>query len=121
MRIRGRFGLTLAALTLALLAVFAALAMGEAVPRSIDVVALWIGAALQLGLLLAWALIPRLPLWIVAFWGLILIGVGVGEIITAPLPAGAGSMPWALVGFAIGGVLTILAAVFHGSESPVRA
>ena len=119
--IRDRFALTLAALTMALLAVLAALAMGETTRRSIDILVLWLAAALQLGLLLTWAFIPRLPKWIVAGWGLILMATGVGVIITVPIPAGTSALPWALVGLLVGGVLTILAAVFHGSESPARA
>jgi hypothetical protein len=120
MLIRDRFGLILADHALALLAVFAALAMGESVRRSIDIVVLWLAAALQFGLVLAWVFIPRLPKWIVAGWGLILMATGLGVIITAPVPAGGGPFPWALVGLLIGGVATILAAVFHGSPEAHR-
>ena len=111
--IRDRFALAITGLSAAALTTFAALAMAETTPRSIDITVLWLAGALQAGLLLAWVFIPRLPKWIVAGWGLILIATGIGDIITSPVPAGAGPMPWALVGLVVVGLVTIVMAVVH--------
>ncbi len=71
--IRDRLALAITALTVGGLTTLAAIANLEDVPRSVDIIALWLAGALQLGLVLTWVLIPRLPRWIVAGWGLILI------------------------------------------------
>ena len=118
MAIRHRFALGLTGLTVAGLTTFGALAMGEPTPRSIDVVVLWLAGLLALGLLLTWIFIPRMPRWIAAGFGLILLATGLGVIITAPVPAGAGTFPWALVGLVVGGLAIIIAAVVHGSSEP---
>jgi hypothetical protein len=62
-----------------------------------------------------WVFIPRLPKFIVAGWGLILIALGIGEIIAAPVPAGAGEFPWALIGLVVFGLVTIVTAIVHRS------
>ena len=74
---------------------------------------LWLVGLLQLGLLLVWVFVPRLPRWIVAGWGLILVAAGVGVIITAPVPEGASTIPWALVGLVIGGIVTMIVSAVH--------
>lgn len=114
--IRDRFALALVAVSAGGLTTLAALAMTDPTPRPVDVVVLWLAGLLQLGLVGTWALIPRLPKWIVAGWGLILFALGFGVIITAPVPAGATSFPWALVGLVVIGILTILAAIIHTSS-----
>ena len=111
--IRDRFALAITGVTVGALTTLAALANLEAVPRTIDITVLWLTGALQLGLLLTWVFIPRLPRWIVAFWGLILIATGIGVIITAPVPADAGTMPWALVGLLVVGIVTIIMSAVH--------
>ncbi len=121
MPIRDRFALALTGLTVSALTTFAAMAMVEAARRPVDVVVLWLAGFLQLGLLLAWVFIPRLPRWITAGWGLILMATGLGVIITAPVPAGAElTFPWALVGLLVFGLLTIIAAFVHsgGERQP---
>ena len=115
--IRDRFALGITGLSVGVLTTLAALAMNDDAPRNIDVVVLWLAGALHLGLLLTWALIPRLPKWIVAGWGLILIATGIGVIITAPVPAGASTMPWALVGLVVIGIVTIITTVVHSGEA----
>ena len=87
------------------------------VPRSIDIVVLWLAGALQLVVLVVWALIPRLPRWVIAGWGLILAATGIGLIIAAPVPAGATAMPWALVGLLVAGIATILLSAIHGEST----
>jgi hypothetical protein len=89
--------------------------MAEPTPRSIDVVVLWLAGLLALGLLVTWAFIPRLPRWIATGFGLILIATGLGVIITAPVPAGAGTVPWGLLGLVVTGLAIIIAAIVHGS------
>jgi hypothetical protein len=69
---------------------------------------------MTIGLVAAWIFVPRLPKWIVAGWGLILIALGIGVIITAPVPAGAGQFPWALTGLVVFGIVIILTALIHG-------
>jgi hypothetical protein len=113
--IRDRLALVIAALTVGMLTTVAAVANLEAVPRSVDVVVLWGAGLLQLGLVVTWVFIPRLWRWIVAGWGLILIAAAIGVVITAPVPAGASSFSWALVGLIVAGVLTIIASVIHSS------
>jgi hypothetical protein len=113
--VRDRFTLAVVALGTGTLTTLAALAMRDPTPRSVDVVVLWLAGLLQLGLVLTWALIPRLPAWVVAGWGLILIALGIGVIIAAPVPAGAAAFPWALVGLVVIGIATIVAAIVHSS------
>ena len=115
MAIRHRFALGLTGVSVTGLTTFAAMAMGEPTPRSIDVVVLWLAGLLALGLLLTWIFIPRLPIWIAAGFGLILVATGLGVIITAPVPAGAGTVPWGLIGLVVSGLVIIIAAAAHGS------
>ena len=115
--IRDRFALAFLGLTVGFFTTQAAIAKLEDVPRNIDIVALWLAGLLTLGLLLTWIFIPRLPRWIVAGWGLILIAAGIGIIITAPVPAGASVIPGGLIGLVIGGIVTIILSVVHSPES----
>jgi hypothetical protein len=115
--IRDRFALALMGVTVGLLTTLAALANLDDVPRSIDIVVLWLAGALQLVVLVAWALIPRLPRWIIAGWGLILAATGIGLIIAAPVPAGATAVPWALVGLLVAGIATIVLSAIHAESS----
>jgi hypothetical protein len=82
----------------------------------VDVTVLWLAGALTIGLAAAWVFLPRLPKWIVAGWGLILIALGIGVIITAPVPAGAGQFPWALTGLVVFGIVIIVTAVVHSGS-----
>jgi peptidoglycan/LPS O-acetylase OafA/YrhL len=118
--IRDRFALAITGLSAAALTTMAALAMLEPTRRSTDIVVLWLAGALHLGLLLTWVFIPRLPRWIVAGWGLILIALGLGVIITAPIPAGAGNFPWALVGLVVIGLVTMIVSVVHSPGETER-
>ena len=111
--IRDRVALALVAVCAGALTTLAALAMQDPTPRSVDIVVLWLAGLLHLGLVGTWALIPRLPKWIVAGWGLILFALGFGVIIAAPVPAGASAFPWALLGLVVVGIVTILAAIVH--------
>lgn len=115
--IRDRFALGFTGLTAGGLTTLAALANLEATPRNIDIVALWLAGALQLVLLLIWIFVPRLPRWIVAGWGLILIATGIGVIITAPVPEGASATPWGLIGLFVAGVVMIIVSVVHTPAS----
>ena len=120
--IRDRFALAVSGVSVGGLTTLAALANIELTPRTIDIVVLWLAGALQLGLVLTWIFVPRLPKWIVAGWGLILVALGVGVIISAPVPAGASGTPWALIGLVVVGVLTMIMAVVHsgGSATELR-
>jgi hypothetical protein len=117
--IRDRFALASAGLAATGLMTLAALAMNDAVPRNVDITVLWLAGALTIGVVAAWVFVPRLPKWIVAGWGLILIALGIGVIISAPVPAGAGQFPWALIGLVVFGIVIIITAVVHsGSRAP---
>lgn len=119
MAIRDRFALALVSVTVAVLPLIGALAVLGSTRRSVDVVVLWLAGALQLGLVLTWVFIPRLPKWIVAGWGLILVATGLGLAIAAPVavePAGGSTITWGLIGLLVIGILTMLAAVIHTSE-----
>jgi hypothetical protein len=115
--IRDRFALAVSGLSAAGLTTLGALALTDATPRQIDVTALWLAGAGTLGMVLTWVFIPRLPRWIVAGWGLILIALGIGVIIAAPVPPGAGSFPWALAGLVVFGIVTVLTAVIHSGAA----
>lgn len=118
--IRDRLALALAGLSAAGLTTLGALAATDQAPRRIDMTVLWGAGALTIGMVLTWVFIPRLPKWIVAGWGLILIGTGIGVIIAAPVAAGSGTFPWALYGLVVFGIVTILTAVIHsGTERAV--
>jgi len=114
--IRDRFALASAGLAATGLMTLAALAMNDSVPRNVDVTVLWLAGALTIALVAAWIFVPRLPKWIVAGWGLILIALGIGVIITAPVPAGAGQFPWALIGLVVFGIVIIITAVVHSGS-----
>ena len=118
--IRDRFALAVTGVTVGGLTTLAALANLEGAPRTIDIVFLWLAGAMQLGMLLTWVFIPRLPRWIVGGWGLILAATGLGLVITAPAPAGSSGLPWGLVGLLLAGIVTIVMSVVHTSGSPER-
>ena len=120
--IRDRFALAVTGLTVGVLTTLAALANIGTDPRYVDVVVLWLAGAGQLGLMLTWVFIPRLPRWIVAGWGLILFALGIGVVITVPVPDGATAVPWALVGLLIVGIVTMVMSAVHtsGSRSTVH-
>jgi len=118
MAIRDRFALALVSLTVGALFALGVIVDSSDNGRSFDVVVLWLASALQLGLVVTWVFIPKLPKWIVAGWGLILAAAGLGVTIAGPVvPAGETFMPWALVGLVVVGVLTIIAAVVHSPSS----
>jgi hypothetical protein len=119
--IRDRFALGVIGATVGGLTTLAALANLESAPRNVDIVFLWLAGALQLGLLLTWIFIPRLPRWIVGGWGLILAATGIGLMITAPVPQGGSGIPWALIGLVIAGIVTVVMSVVHSSGSSERS
>ena len=119
--IRDRLALVDAALVVGFLTTLAAVANLEAVPRTVDILVLWGAGLLQLGLVVTWALFPRLWRWIVAMFGLVLIAGGIGVVITAPVPAGASTFSWALFGLVIAGILDIVASVVHRSPTESTA
>jgi len=119
--IRDRFALGVMGVSVGFITTLAGLAMVEDVPRNIDIVVLWLAGILQLGLVLTWVFIPRLPRWIVAGWGLILVASGIGVIIAAPIPAGASSIPWGVIGLVVEGIVTMILSAVHSGESSTLA
>ncbi len=114
---RDRFALAVSGLAATGLMTLAALAMNDEIRRNVDVTVLWLAGAMTIGMVVTWIFLPRLPKWIVAGWGLILIALGIGVIITAPVPAGAGQFPWALIGLVVFGIVIIVTAVVHSGSS----
>lgn len=121
MPIRDRFALALVGVTVGALPLFGSLAAIEATRRTVDVPVLWFAGLLQLGLLLTWVFMPRMPRWSVAGWGLILVAAGLGFTIAGPVITGPGGMfPWGLTGLVLVGIVTVLASIIHsGLEGPV--
>lgn len=79
----------------------------------VDRIAVGLALGMQLTVLLAWDLFPRLPLWIVAGHGLIMVSLALGLVITAPAgvtPPFGLTMPWYLLGLVPAGLAMILAA-----------
>jgi hypothetical protein len=116
--IRDRFALALVSVTVGLLPLLGAIAVIGDTRRAVDVVALWLAGAMQLGLVLTWVFIPRLPKWLIGGWGLILIAAGIGFTIAAPIasdPVNGSTFTWAFAGLVVVGILTIIAAVVHSS------
>jgi len=123
MSVRDRVAVALVSLTVGLLPLVGALAQLGGTRRVADVVVLWVAGALQLGFVLTWTLVPRLPRWIVGGWGLILIAVGIGLAISAPVaesPADGSTLVVALPVLFVVGVVTIVAAAVHETGSATR-
>lgn len=84
--------------------------------RGFDPLVLAMSLLMQLVVLIAWWLIPRLPLWLVAGHGLIMLSLGLGLVITAPGPStalepGVGPpLPWFLLGTLPAGLAMVVAA-----------
>ncbi|MEO6349572.1 MAG: hypothetical protein ABIP53_02885 [Candidatus Limnocylindrales bacterium] len=115
--IRDRLAIALVSLTVAAMPLLASMAVIGSTRRAVDVVSLWLAGALQLGLVLTWVFVPRLPKWIVGGWGLILAAAGIGFTIAAPIaeaPVFGSTTPWAFFGLVIAGIVTIVAGVIHG-------
>lgn len=83
--------------------------------RGLDPVALAIGLVVQAVVVIAWTFWRGMPLWIVGGHGLILVGLALGLVVTAPAgPAGetmfGSGLPWLVIGLLPAGVAMILAA-----------
>lgn len=121
--IRDRFALFLVAAPIGFLVLLGGLASTGAAQRPLDAITLWLASFLHFGFVVTWVLIARLPKWIAAGWGLILVALGIGVTIAGPVmqsrvPPEPGAPPavavtWGLIGLAIVGILTILAAIIH--------
>jgi hypothetical protein len=116
--IRDRLAIALVSFTAGAMPLLASVAVMGSTRRAVDVVALWFAGLLQLGLVITWVFMPRLPKWIIGGFGLILIAAGIGFTIAAPIadsPAFGSTTPWAFFGLLIGGIVTIVAGVIHSS------
>jgi hypothetical protein len=117
--IRDRLAIALVSLVAGALPLLASVATIGSTRRAVDVVALWFAGLLELGLVLTWVFIPRLPKWIIGGFGLIVIAAGIGFTIAAPIadtPVFGSTTPWAFFGLAIAGVVTIVAGVIHTGD-----
>jgi hypothetical protein len=118
---RERLALDIAWLATAWLAVVLVVSIAD-YTRGLDVVALAIALPVQLAVVITWSLWARLPLWLVAGHGLILVALAFGLIIAGPaepLPiTGLGlAMPWLIVGLVPTGGAMIAAAWLHWRPS----
>jgi hypothetical protein len=114
--IRDRLAIALVALTAGALPLLGSVATIGSTRRAVDVVALWFAGLLELGLVVTWVFIPRLPKWLIGGFGLILIAAGIGFTIAAPIadaPVDGTTTPWAFFGLVVGGIVTIIAGVVH--------
>jgi len=81
--------------------------------RGLDYLVIGLALAMQVSVLMAWDLLPRLPLWIVAGHGLIMVSLALGLVITAPAGGPApilAGLPWLVVGLVPAGLAMIIAA-----------
>ncbi len=88
--------------------------------RGLDRLALGLALAMQLTVVMAWDLFPRLPLWMVAGHGLIMVSLALGLLITAPgggSPMTPGGLPWHVVGLVPAGLAMIVAAALRWERS----
>jgi hypothetical protein len=84
--------------------------------RGLDPLAIALALPVQLGLIMAWDLFPRLPLWIVFGHGLIMISLALGLVITVPgstAPPNVYGVPWFTVGLVPAGVAMMLSAALR--------
>ncbi len=82
--------------------------------RGLDIAVLAIALLVQVVLIVLWTFWREMPLWIVAFHGMILLAVVLGFAITAPAatlpdPLPALALPWLAVGLVPAGVAMLLA------------
>ena len=83
--------------------------------RGVDVVAVLIAFIGQLVVTIAWTLWRPLPLWIVAFWGLIMLSALVGLLITVP---GSAFLSWSVLALVPTGLAMLIAAGAQVDRSP---
>lgn len=117
--LRHRFALALAGIATAVLAVAFGLAIAGITQRA-DIVLLGGAVLAQIALLVGWAVLPRLPRWLVAGYGLVLIATGFGFAIAGPVPdpGAVAQWPWALITMFVAGLIMIIAAVIHVVDRP---
>lgn len=77
--------------------------------RGIDTIVVLMALLAQLTVVIGWALVRRLPLWIVFFHGLIMLALVIGFVITA----GAAGFTWMFVGLIPVGVAMLVAGLLH--------
>lgn len=84
--------------------------------RGLDPVTLAIGLVVQAVVVIVWTFWRGMPLWIVGGHGLILVGLALGLVVTAPSgPAGemtfGSGLPWLVVGLVPVGLAMVIAAL----------
>jgi hypothetical protein len=90
--------------------------------RGLDVIAMLLGLVMQIAVLLVWIVFPRLPLWVVAGHGLIMLSLGLGLIIAGPVGPPAQTLfgltlPWLFVGLLPAGLSMVVAAAIRWRPS----
>jgi hypothetical protein len=118
---RERLALDMAWLATAWMAVVLVVSIAD-YTRGVDVVALALALPVQLTVVIGWSLFARLPLWLVAGHGLIMLALGIGLVIAGPPLAPPSellglAMPWLVVGLIPSGAAMIVAAWMHWRPS----
>lgn len=91
--------------------------------RGLDYLVLGLALFMQVAVVLTWDFLPRLPLWVIAGHGLIMVSLAVGFVISAPAGAVAPGVsivppaPWLVVGLVPTGLAMIVAAALHWQRS----
>jgi hypothetical protein len=88
--------------------------------RPVDALVIALAFVLQLTVVMAWDLLPRLPLWLVAGHALIMLSLTVGLVITVPAAqfgAGQAGVPFHVVGLVPAGLAMLLAAWLRWERS----
>jgi hypothetical protein len=122
MRTRQDWSVLLAGLATLWLALVLWLSFAQSA-RGLDQLVIGLGLFMQVSVLMAWDLFPRLPLWIIAGHGLIMISLVPGFLITAPaagVPAPGvlvPPVPWLVVGLLPAGLAMIAAAALRWVRS----
>jgi hypothetical protein len=87
--------------------------------RPVDALVIALAFVLQLSVVMAWDLLPRLPLWLVAGHALIMLALSLGLLITVPAEFGTGQagVPFHVVGLVPAGIVMLLAAWLRWDRS----
>jgi hypothetical protein len=88
--------------------------------RPVDALIIALAFAMQLTVVMAWDLLPRLPLWLIAGHALIMLSLSLGLVITVPATqfgAGQVGVPFHVVGLVPAGLAMLLAAWLRWERS----
>jgi hypothetical protein len=88
--------------------------------RPVDALVIALAFVLQLMVVMAWDLLPRLPLWLIAGHALIMLSLALGLVITVPAAqfgAAMAGIPFHVVGLVPAGLAMLVAAALRWDRS----